>query len=121
MTTTTEVHYEVLYRRDAKSAWLLFGVMMKDGVDTIEDAHEQLAYVRSVYAHYESKIEKVSITRELVEVMADDEDLTEALDAIEEVMCADKGQSEDEWIEFCNRLLPFVHKHGRLSGVVGYG
>lgn len=43
-----------------------------------------------------------------------------ALDALEEVMTADKGFSEEEWIEFCNRMLPFMHKHGKLKFTVGY-
>lgn len=43
-----------------------------------------------------------------------------ALDALEEVMVADKGFSEEEWVEFCNRMLPFMHAQGRLKHTVSY-
>lgn len=46
--------------------------------------------------------------------------LEHALDLLEEVFGCDKGMREDEWIEFCNEHLPFMHAHGRIKSVVGY-
>lgn len=49
-----------------------------------------------------------------------DEDLKQALDAIEEVMVCDKGQSEEEWVKWCNEILPFMHRHGRMIYTISY-
>jgi hypothetical protein len=52
------------------------------------------------------------------------EDLTSSqeqlLDLLEEVMGHDKGMREEEWVEFCNRILPLMHTHERLTSVVEY-
>jgi hypothetical protein len=52
------------------------------------------------------------------------EDLTSSqeqlLDLLEEVMGHDKGMREEEWVEFCNRILPLMHSHERLTSVVEY-
>ena len=46
--------------------------------------------------------------------------IAELLDLLEEVMSYDKGMHEDEWIEFCNRVLPTMHRYGRLKSVVEF-
>lgn len=50
----------------------------------------------------------------------DREKLEKALDLLEEVFCFDKGMSEEEWIEFCNANLDFMHENGRMKSTVGY-
>lgn len=39
-------------------------------------------------------------------------DLKQALEAVDEIMALDKGPSEEEWVEWCNRNLPLVKKYG---------
>lgn len=46
--------------------------------------------------------------------------LEAALDALSEVMGCDKGMSEPDWIDFCNRNLILMHEHGRCIGIVSY-
>lgn len=47
-------------------------------------------------------------------------DLEIALDALEEAMSYDKGMAEDEFINWCNAMLPFMKKHGRLQYVIEF-
>lgn len=42
------------------------------------------------------------------------------LDAMEEIFVLDKGPSEDEWIEWANKWLPLMKKHGRMQNTVGF-
>lgn len=39
-------------------------------------------------------------------------DLRSAVAAMDDVMACDKGQSEEEWIAWCNEHLPLVKKYG---------
>lgn len=47
-------------------------------------------------------------------------DLEEALKAIEEIMTLDKGPDEDEWVEWCNKYLPLMHRHGLMKYTVSF-
>jgi hypothetical protein len=47
-------------------------------------------------------------------------DLAEALDAILDIMGYDKGPDEPEWVEWCNKHLPLVQRHGFMMGTVGF-
>jgi hypothetical protein len=47
-------------------------------------------------------------------------DLEKALDAIEEMMGLDKGASEEEWIDWCNRHLPLLQSYGRMKYTIEF-
>ena len=48
------------------------------------------------------------------------DDLKEALDKLLEIMGMDKGPTEQEWVEWANRTLPLMQRHGRLTNVLDY-
>jgi hypothetical protein len=43
-----------------------------------------------------------------------------ALDLIEEALGADKGPTEEEWVDWANRALPLLHRNGRMSHTLGF-
>lgn len=47
-------------------------------------------------------------------------DLKEALDAIEDAMVADKGLTEEEWVEWSNQYLPLMKRNGRMKYTVSF-
>lgn len=47
-------------------------------------------------------------------------ELKEALDAIEDAMIADKGLSEEEWVEWGNQYLPLMKRNGRMKYTVSF-
>lgn len=57
---------------------------------------------------------------EWLEQSAKADDFARALDAIVEVMGYDKGFNEEEWVEWCNRLLPLVQRHGYMKSTVEF-
>ena len=58
------------------------------------------------------------LVKEVEDLTASQEQL---LDLLDEVMGHDKGMHEEEWIEFCNRILPLMKEHGRHEHTIGYG
>lgn len=49
-----------------------------------------------------------------------EEDLAQAIEAIDHIMGLDKGPSEDEWIEWCNRYLPLAKRYGRQKYTIDF-
>ena len=48
-------------------------------------------------------------------------DLEDAIEAIVEMMLlGDKGPTEEEYSEWCNKWLPLVQEYGRLNYVVEF-
>lgn len=47
-------------------------------------------------------------------------DLYQAVGAIAEIMALDKGPSEEEWVEWCNRHLKLVQRYGLKSQTVEF-
>jgi hypothetical protein len=49
-----------------------------------------------------------------------DHDLELALDAIEEIMSLDKGPSEEEWCDWCNKYLSLMKRYDREKYVMEF-
>ena len=47
-------------------------------------------------------------------------DLLEALQAIEEMMVLDKGPSEEEFVDWCNKYLPLMHRYDFMKYTVSF-
>lgn len=44
----------------------------------------------------------------------------ELLNAVEEIMILDKGPSEEEWVEWCNKYLRVMKRNGRMKNTVSF-
>ena len=49
-----------------------------------------------------------------------DAEIEQLVDALAEFMSFDKGPSEEEFIELCNRYLPLMKQHNRFVWVLEY-
>ncbi len=80
------------------------------GLDTVKNALNLMnrRMVVQTLAQWKGEAEKLQA------------DLDTALGAIDEVMSHDKGMGEEDWIEFCNDLLPFMKSHGLRQYTEGW-